>query len=1237
MLEGQLSSQRTLPQHGIQLPNTDSFVKRTSGHYNPGEEEKKLTEVSQLITSCVQRDERLPDLYELLSRNSSHLHGGAKVSGDYLYDGDQGPLLRLNRVSLIPEALLNIIEEVKPNEQPTQPLGDGSIMMGLLAPISRAWLSIGSKLYLWSFDAIGGSDLTYFEKESDTIIDVTVVRPRSGVFIESISWLLVVTTVNEVTLLGVELVDNTLTLHKTGLFFSSDAAPILCIADYEGRIFAGSQDGIIYELEYFSDPKWFGRRCQKRAKTGTSLTYILPTFLNPLTAPIVSMAVNVVRGLMFALSEDSSVSCYSIKNGSFSLVGTISLQIEEHKSISNFLSIEAVDESPYVSAVAFSQCGARVYLSCLSQRQFSPPFDRMQASSSPPSNLTIALVRLAPEDPGMRDLKILVHKTGPKMLTAFGRNGLYVSTWTKSLLEDAISVIRINYPSIFAPPPMHGTFSENVPCEVSSYDRLREIEGRIWAVQELTLTSTYLDDIASFPVDKRQIVILSNAGAYVFDVLCPKETFESLLACSSSSIQSNEVKRFFDVYTPVQGAAIALGLAIELDKLSKTGLPNNLILQCKSALQMYCRTVKDQTHSIPSMTGGMGRILVKSEEIRTPLFEGLFLLVGRILKAFWKSNFNPRIAITSSEASFHLAYVQSFITNNLHLWANVKQELTSVNYLRKLIERCIELAAFLSICFDYCVLPHQQPNDMTPSISNIDFEGILTNPIAGQAFISELMDRLMNRQLKMQTSVDSLCALLMQRCSFLFKSSRLTLYEGVESLERAKRCKTIGGDERKEYLKTALDHFVKSADSLSAKGFDSYIREFMELGAFVEIVLLGVAFAKSIDPADEALTSYHMITPAASDYGVGSSEIVSERLNIYEQIIQNSLQQVLLNPSGRIPSKEADSQLQQVLNAIASSRDELFQVRVFDWIFETCPDRKEQLILSGMSGSKYLENYLVQRFNQEQTGADLNVFGVLLWKHYGKQERFLEAAQVLTIIATKPVNMSLKLRIEALSRAVTFARTSKVDIPKNDGKVMKEELEDRLEVALIQLEIYEILRKDELNTLLFSLSDLYNKYAKPNRLFEVCLRIIQTAGHYDGVEIGDIWRLAFVHGNVDRTGQNISILLKRFAGDDNLTPLNVLVDLMLKFAKENQQPPGWVSSLFEPRIFPKLLTHLLHYINNHTSFTHYLLEEITCMVRLAPGAFKDNSELKEVLTLSNTKFPADWKTKIKALLIPQHS
>ena len=104
------------------------------------------------------------------------------------------------------------------------------------------------------------------------ITSVALVKPKAGVFIDEIAWLLVICTPISVLLLGVSSSPavspnhrsrQEIKLYATDMSIPTEVEMTSVIGTNEGRIFmVGAQDGNLYELHYQEKEGWFEKRVQ---------------------------------------------------------------------------------------------------------------------------------------------------------------------------------------------------------------------------------------------------------------------------------------------------------------------------------------------------------------------------------------------------------------------------------------------------------------------------------------------------------------------------------------------------------------------------------------------------------------------------------------------------------------------------------------------------------------------------------------------------------------------------------------------------------------------------------------------------------------------------------------------------------------------------------------------------------------------------------------------------------------
>ena len=188
-------------------------------------------------------------------------------------------------------------------------------MMGLFAELNHAWVTIDNALYLWDYTNPNPEVIGY-EEQPNGITAVKLVIPRPGVFVNTITHLLVVATSTEMILLGVASSlgttgVRTVALYQTRMSLSIRGISVQVIegSPSTGRIFfAGAADNEVYELTYQQEEKWFANRCGKVNHTSPGYTSLMPTLWPDKTHEhVVSMVVDDTRRLLYTLSSESSI------------------------------------------------------------------------------------------------------------------------------------------------------------------------------------------------------------------------------------------------------------------------------------------------------------------------------------------------------------------------------------------------------------------------------------------------------------------------------------------------------------------------------------------------------------------------------------------------------------------------------------------------------------------------------------------------------------------------------------------------------------------------------------------------------------------------------------------------------------------------------------------------------------------------------------------------------------------
>ncbi|XP_026119490.1 nuclear pore complex protein Nup155-like [Carassius auratus] len=249
-----------------------------------------------------------------------------------------------------------------------------------------------------------------------------------------------------------------------------------------------------------------------------------------------------------------------------------------------------------------------------------------------------------------------------------------------------------------------------------------------------------------------------------------------------------------------------------------------------------------------------------------------------------------------------------------------------------------------------------------------------------------------------------------------------------------------------------------------------------------------------------------------------------------------------------------------MLGLAQRSQDELFHIALYNWLIQA--DLTDTLL---EVNSPYLEDHLMHMIKQDQSKVR-NMD--LLWRYYEKNRSFGKAAHVLARLADMhSTEISLKQRLEYISRAILSAKSSScVSSLGADGEFLHE-LEEKMEVVRIQVQIQETLRRQysqhpsvqgaitQLDSELMDITKLYGEFADHFRLSECKLAIIHCAGHSDPILVHSLWQEiiekelndSVAMSSADRMralSLKIVSLGKLYAGTPRYFPLDFLVKFL---------------------------------------------------------------------------------------------
>ncbi|PGG98028.1 hypothetical protein AJ80_09597 [Polytolypa hystricis UAMH7299] len=555
-----------------------------------------------------------------------------------------------------------------------------STSMGLFAELSHAWVTIDNALYLWDYTH-PNPQLVGFEGQSNSINTIKLARPRPGVFLPSITHVLVIATTAEVMLLGLSYEvsaagTRTVALYQTGMATSIRGVDVNVIAssDSTGRIFfAGSSDNDVHELTYQQEERWFQGRCGKVNHTSKSFAAFVPslTLAQKPFEHVQQMIVDESRSLLYTLSSNSCIRVFHLKPD-----GTVNLTITKHaidiySNIGHIISsnetlnprIKLVSISPIPAAeasryhlVATTATGYRIYLSATGSYSWSATPSATNAPTSmqahhvktPPSDISAAQ-QAAAQSPisgttyqAPLAAKLAIHSLDPTRSAVRFPPGYFFCFTSRDPLNRA--------DTLFISAPDSGRLAR--PQE--SALPVKAGETGIWLTlgsraEDIGLCSPpgfasespmgFGNELAvQFDKPAAEIAVLTNTGVHVIRRRRLVDVFASLIRnAGGEEGLENQVKTLIRLYgrgeVLATALAVACGQGIELSadsRISKINDPDVLEFARKVFIEFGGKPTLNENAVTDASALAIDAV------VPSPRHAGIALYTSRLLRSIWR-------------------------------------------------------------------------------------------------------------------------------------------------------------------------------------------------------------------------------------------------------------------------------------------------------------------------------------------------------------------------------------------------------------------------------------------------------------------------------------------------------------------------------------------------------------------------------------------------------------------------
>lgn len=1029
--------------------------------------------------------------------------------------------------------------------------------LGIFPEISRAWLSVDSCIFFWTYDNAG--DVAYYDGLEQTIIAVQLLKPKSNVFKSHIKYILCLITASEITLLGVTCPEeetegalSTFLLIPDPLFkLSTDNVILSVVAGTDdGRIFMAGNDGCLYEIFYQAEEGWFSRKCRKINHSHSLLSYVTPSFLSfHESEPIVQVEIDNSRRLLYARTEKSTLHLYDLGSDGNSMrhvtTKSLSAVVNQASCIartidnSNFkpiVGIKAItrEESRDIHLVAVTQAGVRLFFSA--------------SGGDRPTSLNLVHVRLPP---GFTPSSAVQRPSSVSNI--YHCDNTCIMTSLQAENKDFLWILSNDY-----------YVYEDQMMEAFGVSSL---EGRVWCIAEEKLKIPVRSSCDSMnpPLivkqhfeERRKMILLTSEGVFIFHKQRPIDQL-SLILAETQNPESPVVRSFFQSTKLTEACLTSLILA------STSNMPQELPIVEWSTLAFF-RYGSDPIDSQFSAR-----------------HDAIFLYLSRILRPIWLLKAAEQIDVSASlkrlvelkkfiDSNSHIAGDQSkqpsrislrvplereskstWTAPNLHLDSrnqiDTTSESESLSSLNSLLTRCIEVLNLYKLLYDHGFSVNL-PQEPQLKLSVMTFRDLI---VMGGDMTTNIASALVRRYIDDNITTDAICRRLHELCPSIFRQENALQAKAHEMVLQSRAL--VDKIDKERMMNEACSLLKKIGVRLDLQAVCDLLYSARAYKYIVDICLF---VADKRDPTN--LAGFQQ-APRVTSNSLDDTEdrtrstAINLRIDCYTKIF-DALDSLLNH-----------EEFEEVFQACLKSNDELFHSKLYEWL---CEKNLSSKLLEVKS--PHVETFLRKRISDSEGYS--SIYLDLMWRYYERRGNFIGAAQILDRLASKPgSDCDLEERLAYLSRAKGC-----VEAMATPGDYLRE-LEEKMEVVRIQIQLFKKLKElpnspattGALNHLNFSLMDLtqmYQDYAQKFNLFDCQLAILKCGNHYDATLIERLWKSIIdetMYGNEDEAADTqLHVLSSRIEGlgkslmpSERFFPIYFIISY-LEYKTHLYNNPRWV-------------------------------------------------------------------------------
>ncbi|KAF2999093.1 hypothetical protein E8E14_006599 [Neopestalotiopsis sp. 37M] len=1112
-----------------------------------------LTKAASYVNNSLAVDRQYPELEQYCKQMSSD------------YNRTTDPAFSPYKVSQVYTLPDRVFEQYERAEVSTS--------MGLFAELNHAWVTVDNCLYLWDYTH-PNPELIGYEDNEHSITGVKLVAPKPGVFVNEINYMLVISTSADMFLLGVAAQSaangaTTVTLYQTRMQFTLRGTECHVIAGAaNGRIFfAGSTDSDIYELYYQQEEKWFSNRTGKINHSATGWSSVVPLAKGPqallwgtkTTEFIVDIVIDNTRNLLYTLSNTSTIRTYHMEGPDkltkviektkhdclrdimHSLSGSTPL-LNDQTTIVSICPVTA-NEDAKVHLIAVTNTGCRLFMSAAGASYYVtspnqvPQSMQLHSIKFPPSNSSrMQRGRDAFGVPGDFDTQsnsLTVTNSGARFAPGYFLASINKDGGPREVL--------------FASAPDTGRIKNSVHQGLRFYEHSQwlDIGGKPEAIgivsKPFAATSSPLgfgNELAvQFDEPSCEIAVLTNTGVHIIRRRRLVDMFAAAIRNAAGEDGLNDVyNTFVNAYGRVETVTAALAVACGQGGDQQSGGGRGAVDQ----------TTEDRARSVFVNNGGNPTLPEQDgqqptvESVKPSSRHGaLSLYLSRLVRSVWNARVIAigtdavnGLVVDSTIALVRLRTIQeqlerlkafleankSFIHGlsgpaDIHRAGNKQEQIAfqgehqAMHALLVLMSGISEGISFVQMLFDERVADiYTRLDDASKQqLRDLTYERLFAQE-SGKELAKLLVKAIVNRNIESGSNVETVADALRRRCGSFCSPDDVVIFRAQEQVKRASD-PTQNPNTARALLGESLKLFQRVAGSLTQTNLESAVEQYLGMRYYAGAIQLCLTVAQEKDRGNAALTWYKEGKPA-NDPRTAQFEERKRCYNLIHQILQNLDAASSKEPEmidGRLTSIAIKRN--EAYEVVNSSNDEVFHNDLYEWyVQQGWTDRLLRI-----------ESSHVIEFLEALAASDL-VHADLLCRYYTMRNLYYQAAKVQADLAKSDFDISIKERLQLLSRAKTNVSVMTNGVGRQELQLLNHEVTELLEVAHIQDDLLERLRSDvripeerrpeierTLDGQIQGLTELFNNFADQAGYYDLCLLIYHAADFRNPTTIAQTW------------------------------------------------------------------------------------------------------------------------------------